>query len=350
MKKGISLQELAARIEGNRALKYDYIAPANQLAIRPDTDGVVSLISPKEAGVGPLPLLSTAHDQLGAFVGIPAKYYDKMLEQAPRLLSDNVNEWLARDERKRMVRTLGGDVRSFNSNSYQRIEHEEIAEVALPIISEIPDVQIVACELTERRMYIQFTTPRIAGEVKKGDVVQAGGIISNSEIGYGSVSIASTLWRLICLNGLTTADNFKKYHVGRRIEDNDDLWRDDTKKADDRAVLLKVRDMVRAAVDETRFGQHLAKLQGLTQTRVTGNPAEAVEVLAKKVGATETEKGGILRALIEGGDLTAWGLVNAVTAQAHDAVSFDRAVEIERLGGQLVDLSQKEWKEILIAA
>jgi hypothetical protein len=36
-------------------------------------------------------------------------------------------------------------------------------------------------------MYIKAICPRIQAEVKKGDIVQAGIAISNSEVGMGSV-------------------------------------------------------------------------------------------------------------------------------------------------------------------
>ena len=180
--------------------------------------------------------------------------------------------------------------------------------------------------------------------------VEAGVIISNSEVGLGSVSVQGLIWRLVCLNGMKTSDAFRRNHVGRKVEDNEALWADDTRKADDKAVLLKVRDMVRAAVDETKFRVQLQKLQGLTEGKIVGSPEKAIEVLARKVGATEGERGGILRSLIEGGDLSRWGIVNAITHQAHSTESYDRAVEFEGMGGQLVDLPATEWKEILEAA
>ena len=83
----------------------------------------------------------------------------------------------------------------------------------------------------------------------------------------------------------------------------------------------------------------------MTEGKIVGDPAKAVEVLARKVGANETEKGGILRSLIEGGDLSRWGIVNAITHQAHEAVTYDRAVEFEAMGGMLVELPRDEWKE-----
>lgn len=354
MLQGLTLTDLARKIESNKLLKRDFIADTGKLtmqiqrqeAVRDEARPVPVLELPDH---GTFPLLPLAHDQIGAKTQIPAKYYDRMLAEAPDLLATNVNAWFRLNPEKRMLRTLGGDARAFLSNRYQRIENEEIAAVALPVLADLPQVKIVSCDVTDRRLYIHFVVPTIEGEVKVGDIVQAGGIISNSEVGCGSVSVAGFLWRLSCLNGMKTRDAFRRNHVGRQVEDNEALWGDDTRQADDKAVLLKVRDMVKAVVDPLRFETTLNALKGLTTGRVTGDPGKAIEVLAAKVGANETEKGGILRALIDGGDLSAWGLLNAVTAQAHTATSYDRAVELEAAGGSLIDLSKNEWKEILEA-
>jgi hypothetical protein len=58
----------------------------------------------------------------------------------------------------------------------------------------------------------------------------------------------------------------------------------------------------------------LKQLQDLTEGKISGNPVKAVEVLAQKLDVTEGEKGGILQSLIEGGNLSRWGVVNAITA------------------------------------
>jgi hypothetical protein len=347
MKTGISLTALAKKIEAQKDLKHDLIVPTSQAKVETSTDKVSSLIVP---GQGAFPILPLAHRQIAAHTGIPAQYYDRMQAEQPELLASNINTWFNAKPANRMVRTLGGDMRAFLSDRYQRIENEEIAEAALPVLMDLPGVKIVSCEVTERRLYLHAVVPTITGEVKKGDVVEAGVIISNSEVGLGSVSVAGLIWRLICLNGMKTSDAFRRNHVGRKVEDNEALWADDTRKADDRAVLLKVRDMVRAAVDETNFRVQLSKLQGLTEGKITGSPEKAIEVLARKVGATDGERGGILRSLIEGADLSRWGIVNAITQQAHSVESYDRAVEFESMGGKLVDLPASEWKEVLEAA
>lgn len=349
MKTGLSLTEMARKIEGLAELKHDLIVRTADTKVE-IVNEAPSIVAPQGAGV--YPILPTTHRQIGTYTKIPAEYYDRMLRDNPLLLTDNINAWFQRFpvEDRRMLRTLGGDARAWLSNSYQRIEHEEIAQAALPVIMNLPQVQIVSCEITDRRLYIHWVVPTIQGEVKVGDVVQAGGILANSETGFGAVSVSGLTWRLRCLNGMKTSDTFRRAHLGAKQDELEQVWKDDTRKADDRAILLKVRDMVTTICDETRFRAHLAKLQGLTEGEITGDPAKAVEVLARKIGTTEAETGGLLRSLIAGGDLSRWGIVNSVTHQAHTAATYDRAVEFEALGGKLVDLPTSEWKEILEAA
>lgn len=351
MLKGISLTDLARKIEGNKALKADYVADASKLSMMVQDDGKVALEAPS---VGSLPILPLAHDQIASKLAIPAKYYDRMLAGAPDLLASNVNRWMGQDRDRRMLRTIGGDLRAFLSDRYHRVENEEIAEVVLPILSQVPGIQIVSCEVTDRRMHIVATTPALQREVKVGDVVQAGVAISNSEVGLGAVAITPLIYRLACLNGMKVNDAaMRRSHVGRRLDENENLnalFSDETRRADDRALLLKVRDVVRGAIDDAVFGRTVERLTGLTERRITGDPVKSVELLAKKVGATEDERGGILRSLIEGGDLTAWGCLNAVTAQAHTAATYDRSMDWVEAGGTLLDLPATEWRSVLEAA
>src|SRR5262249_13433053 len=157
---------------------------------------------------------------------------------------------------------------AFLSNRYQRIENDEIANVVLPILAEHPGVKIVSSEITDKRMYIQAVFPKLEGAVKVGDVVQAGLVVRNSEDGHGAVDIAPLIYRLWCLNGMIGQDNrLRGYHVGGRVDSNEELWADDTKKADDRAILLKVRDTVKIAFDEAAFKARVEKLQGLTEAK-----------------------------------------------------------------------------------
>lgn len=345
MLKGIDVNELSRRVVNQQALKKDFIADSGRLNFQV-LEGVPRLNIEGTSGL--LNVLPLCHEHISGKTGIPAPYYNKMLKDAPSLLTDNVNHWFTRGTDKHMIRTLGTSARAVLSNRYQRIDDYEVANTALPILADLK-VQIVSAEITERRMYIQFTLPTVQAEVKVGDVVQAGGIIANSEVGCGSVSVSGIIWRLMCLNGMKTADIFRKVHIGRHVDSSEELWEQDTQRADDRAILLKVRDMVKAVVDETRFRTNVDKLKGLAETKVTGHILAAVEVLEQKIGTSREETYNILQALANGGDLTAWGMVNAVTAQAHSCKSYDRAVEFEALGGKMIELPKSEWRQILEA-
>jgi Domain of unknown function (DUF932) len=349
MKSGKSLVELAQAIERQRGLKRDFIADTRHLRMQPTDRGPALIV--EERGY---PLTPIAHQQLGERVGIPAKYYERMRGDAPELLARNVNHWFARQPERRLVRTLGGDARAFLSDRYQRIDNAHVAEVTLPVLAETPGIEIVSTEITEKRMYIKAVTPRIAGEVRVGDQVQAGVMITNSEVGLGAITVAPLLYRLVCLNGMVVEDNrFRKHHVGTKAHDDEaiyELLSDETRRADDNVILMKARDVVRGALDETVFRRTIQRLQDAASDRIEGNPAQAVELLSDKLNLTEAEQGGVLRYLIEGGDLSRYGMIQAVTRLAQDPDDYDRATELERAGGRILSLDRSQWQEIKRAA
>ena len=358
MQKGITLQELATRIEDKKNRKRDLIAAKSEFRMEVD-DSDTPVI--RTSGRDMLTIRDIAHSQFASNLDIPAKYYNRMRREDPALLASNVNRWLEDDgDTKRMLRTvttddpelLGhtGSLRSHHSNRYQRIDDEEIMSVAIPVLSEIPDARVISCELTEKRMYLQVVAPRIEADVKVGDTVQAGVMISNSEVGAGRVVVAPLAYRLVCLNGMVSLEKFQQSHIGRPQDSTEDLWADDTRAAEDKAVLLKVRDMVAAAVDQTRFNKHVEAMKEMAARMITGSPVKSIEVLSNKIGLNSAEQEGVLKSLITGADLSAWGVINAVTHQAHTVESYDRSVEFENLGGQLLEMNPSEWTKVLEAA
>jgi Domain of unknown function (DUF932) len=350
MQRGVPLQDFASRIKAAVPLKKDIVASTRRARMVNTGADTIAL---EIEGDGAYGILEIAHDQMAEWAKIPAKYYDRMRKEAPGLLCDNVNRWF-QDGGRRMFRTTDGWLRAFLSDRYRRIEHEEIANAALEVLLQTPGLSLQALEITERRMYIFATTSRVQGEVKVGDVVQAGVKISNSEVGFGRAKVEPQVFRLWCLNGATMADTaLRATHVGRQIGEGEDLnaiFADDTRKLDDETLLLKMRDVVTWALSEAGLNASIAKLQALAGAAITGNPVQAVEVLSAKIGVTGGEKNDILSSLIKGADLSAWGLMNAVAEQAHKSLSFDRAVEFEDLGGKLAAMPRQEWEPILSAA
>jgi hypothetical protein len=347
MKTGRSLQDFAVELDRRDKAKRDFVVPAKQMYLTGETlELTVRDSEYAETGWRYEPT-ALCHRQLGDVYGIPAKYYDRMQTGAPRLLADNVNHWLLNSDKRHTVRTLDGTARAFLSDRYRRIDNYEIARTVLPLISEMPDARVESCEVTENRMYLKVVNPRLEAEVTKGDVVQAGIVISNSEVGLGSVSVMPLVYRLVCTNGMIINDaGQRKYHVGRQNDSDWELFSDETLALDDRAFMAKLADIVRTAVDAARFAVVVDKLREAAAAKFTAPVTDVVELTSNRYGFTKNESDGILQHLIEGGDLSLWGLGNAVTRTAADVDSYDRSTALESAGWQVTAMEPRLWQEL----
>ena len=73
---------------------------------------------------------------------------------------------------------------------------------------------------------------------------------------------------------------------------------------------------------------------------------DVVQLTAQSYGINAEEQEGILKYLIEGGDLSLYGLSNAVTRTSQDVVSYDRATTLEGIGWQVATMEPQQWKQI----
>lgn len=353
MKTGRTLQELAIELDRQVKEKKDYLLDTRNLRLSLDEGGIMlDMMSQRNGQVDVLRMgiNDITHRQIGQHLNIPAKYYDKMRSEYPELLAANVNAWFTKTPSRRMLRTLDGRARAFLSDRYRRIDNYDIARTVLPIIGEMKDATVESCELTESRMYLKVVNPRITAEVKKGDIVQAGIVITNSETGQGAVSVQPLIYRLVCSNGMIASDSGqRRYHIGRGYDTGDDyeIYRDETIEADDRAFLMKVEDTVRQAVDQTKFNRLVDKMREADEAKITSTDIPGVvELASKEFGLTKEESNGVLTHLIKGGELSLLGLANAVTRHSQDVQSYDRATELEALGWDILNISRSKWNRL----
>jgi Domain of unknown function (DUF932) len=359
MKLGKSLSDLAAEIERQQTVKKDYLVstPALEVEVLPpeseEERGNIALRFEDQR----FAIQETAHKQIGERLGIPRRYYEKMRLDLPELLAENVNHWFKKQPERRMVRTLDNQARAFLSDRYQMIDNFDVASVILPVFAGISGIQIKSCEITERRMYIKAVSTETRQEVKSrrvGDFVESGIVIMNSEIGLGSLSIQPFFHFLVCTNGMVrNQDGMKAYHVGRKHDLGENVYAvlsDKTKRLEDKATLSRVHDVLAASMDKVKFGEAVQKMESITQNRIQGDPVKAIEKTAEILKVSDTEQSSILRHLIEGGDLSQYGMMNAVTRTAEDLTSYDRATELETMGGYILDMPQRQWNLIATAA
>jgi hypothetical protein len=360
MKQGRSIVELAQELERQRETRKDYLA--QQSAIRMELAPVVAdePANPMLSGLNgrALGLKEYAHGQLAGDLRIPKEYYDRMRTAAPELLATNVNAWLGkRGAGKKLVRTLDGNVRAWLSPKYRPLDNAELAEAVLPTFADL-GAQIESAEVTDLRLYLKATIPSLKREVRGsrqvGDIVTAGIVVSNSEVGAGAVRIEPLVMRLVCLNGLIVNAAVRKYHVGRGLESEElmELLRDETRRADDRVFWAKVRDVVEGSFRRDVFDKLVDQMETLTGVSLpaSANLAETVDVIVEEVSLPRSLATPILHNLAAGSDLTAWGVVNAVTATANTLDDYELATDIERAGGKLLGMEPSQWGQLIAKA
>ena len=62
----------------------------------------------------------------------------------------------------------------------------------------------------------------------------------------------------------------------------------------------------------------------------------------RQFGLTDSEGEGILQYLIEGHDLSLYGLSNAVTRYSQDVNSYDRATDLEIIGYNILAMPRRD--------
>ena len=217
MKQGKPLPEVLAELQQQNKMKRDYVAPAR--AFRLEDNGETFTLSHNDGTQEMFDTTDLFHRQIGSTLEIPAKYYDQMRKRKPELLARNVNAWFEDREQNYMIRAMRyeeytgatgaiADVRTSDgrtisdispqnpsvarallSDRYRRIDNMEIATDVLPLFAGQADMEIVSSAVTESRLFIKVVNHRLEQEVKPGDIVQAGVVISNSEVGLGAVSV-----------------------------------------------------------------------------------------------------------------------------------------------------------------
>ncbi|BDI34156.1 hypothetical protein CCAX7_62070 [Capsulimonas corticalis] len=382
MKQGRTLPDLAEELRRQADAKRDILAPAEQ--IRLTTDGTTRLsLFGSNTEAERYEVSDLAHGQIADYAGIPKLFYDRlradgdmrsllhvardweMFEDTP-LFDVLVSHLLKKKSgERRLVRTLDGKARAFLSDSYcVDLDNFDIFRMAAAAIERagLGPEHVVSCEVTEKRLYLKVVSPKLeaavrpenlhagSGMLREPQVVQAGFVLSNSETGQGALSVRQVVYKLLCTNLWIQEETTRQRHVGRALQSDDagGIYRDDTRLADAQARLLRIRDHVAEALDEARFRSLVARMQETAGIRIEGGVETVVESASQRLGLSATEKDRVLAHLIEGVDLSLWGLSNAVTAAAQEAASYDRATEIEAIGGRFFSMSDAQLRDLAL--
>ena len=353
MKTGKTLIELASEVTRQQELKKDYLADTRK--VRMAEDGTLSL-----DGGDSMPVTSHCHSQIADRLQIPKKYYDRCRSDQPELLAQNVNGWFDRNPETRMIRTMDGNARAFLSNKYRPLDNFDLLQPILPKLSAL-NLQIDSCEITDRRLYLKATDPQRVrvcrrrgyydgGQHDKIDTYTPGVIISNSEIGSGSLWVAPGIHKAECTNlAIFKNDGIAKYHVGGKNESDPETWQyfsDDTRRKSDEVLFAKLADMVSACLTGDLFSTLVERMERAGLDNIEVKAPACIEEVSKRYSLSQDESTNVLEALIRGADFTRLGVSAAITRACQRVDDYDRSTEMERIGGQIIEMPRAEWEAV----
>ena len=359
-----TLSELQKKVLQESALKKDVLV--NTQSLEYSASGPQHRMNVVDRSSGQtllqMPVNEIAHQQIGSYLDIPWKYYKTMREKNPSLLEENINSWFQkRPPEQRMIRMMDGRMRAFLSNSYRMLDNDLILYTILPVLTELGlDASVESCEVTEQRMYIKIVNKKIQAEIVPGDIVQSGVIITNSEVGKGSITVQPLIYRLYCSNGMIVNDAVSRtYHKGTKTKSREDfvVYQQDTRAAQLEALRLKIRDRVKSAVSQVVIDKVTKKYRLAKEMEITGHIPTLVAVASQDyLKLTEKEQELVTQHLYEEHDYSLYGLSNAITRTSQDIEDYDRATKLEETGYKALNTLPAQWermnavKKVAIAA
>ncbi len=364
-----TLTEIAEILKTQADARFDVVAHSSSLHF----DEGNLMVAGAEAeitaeGVTPIEVCLTPTDifdsGIASRLDIPLGYIRKMRStpDCSHLLDANVNEWLNRSGKQWFVRGFKGDgedcgiARAFLSDRFNCYDNFDVLTAALAGIRDAGvEVNVVGCDLSERRMSvrieapaIQALAPALLGNYRspftgqtgaENPVVFAGFILSNSETGGGAFSITPRLVVQVCRNGMTiTKDALRKVHLGSKMDEGVIQWSDDTNRKNVELVTAQARDAVTTFCNTSYVEAKIAEITEAAGVQIA-QPTKVIERVGKALTFTKEEQEGILGHFISGGDITAGGVMHSVTSYAQVVADPDRAYFIEEAGLQALVLA-----------
>lgn len=356
--RNIELQQLVTQLRDQSSRAVDVIAGSG--AIRA-ADGLL-VLDGTQPQLGPDGVTMTAGTYtmndialtgIADKLGIPIAYLRRMAADNVDLFDVNINSWLARTDRRFLVRCLRTDdgtgvARAFLSDRYNRIDN---LDVLLAALSGIRDAgvraEVTGCDLTDRRMYLRIVSPEVRVlaprllanyrspfDGRRGadlPYVSGGFLISNSETGCGAFSLAPWIRVEVCRNGMTMQHNARRRaHLGSRLTDDDGVVEAsaETQRRNLDLITSRTADAVRSFLNVDYVTRMVRELETDAGAPVD-DPDATIKLVGQRLRYTEEQQAGILAHFIRGGDLSAGGIMHAVTSVAQTLADADAAHELE---------------------
>lgn len=378
MKRNIELPQLVQELQAENLKKLDIVIPSSCISMKEGRIIVNNCVDNTELGkilheTGidqssedgahhiSLQCLDTMNSHLADKLGIPSRYYQRMAGEALPLLDSNVSHWLSKQNTNYLLRTFidrkeeNGVARALLSDRFRTLDNYDILMAVLQAINESGlDIKIDegGCDISDKRLYMRFICPSIeisAPELLRnyrpggkpnqtGDGIISGFVVSNSEVGAGALSIAARAKILACSNGMIRTDEkFSQRHLGAKMEEFSSVdWSQETKQKNLELIIAQIRDTIKHFVSEDFLGKHIAKVINKGKEEIV-HPADCIKAVTTSLAIGEEKGNEILNLFLKSGDMTAFGISQAITLFAHTQDNADTQYELENASVSVLD-------------
>jgi hypothetical protein len=177
---------------------------------------------------------------------------------------------------------------------------------------------------------------------EEGDVCNAAVTLKNSDTGQSGLAVCPAVLRKVCQNYCVWQDVLSKRHVGEQ-HDMDTLLTQETIDEKNKVLFMEIGDYIKGSFDEERFGKMMSQINEATQDEIK-DPIAAAEGLRIKFDITDKRKKEILNRLFSAKDTSRYGLIQAITEEAHkgERIGADEGFELEQLGSKLLGTTAAE--------
>ena len=343
----VNLSAFLNDINERKSNRLDFVAPVKELNLDyDDVQGSYVLGAKINDDQKQFNLNHSSKRQVCDKLNIPAKYFDYLDKNGHHNLAmDNINYLFKNGDDKNTVRSVNGTVTAFLSDRFDIVDNDFIANAVAVAIGDDyskENLNVIDASETDKKLYMKITKPSVNAEIAKGDVVEAGVIISNSETGHGAINVNPFINRLVCLNGMTVNDaRFKAIHLAGAIEEGviNHYLTDETKKKKMEWLHAQIGDVVNGSLKQSVFQQSVDKITDASKEII--KPTEAIEIITDKFQLSQDESKNIFDSLasrdaVDSGDPSRWSLINAVTTTAKQSDNKDRQAELEAIGGKIL--------------
>jgi len=210
------------------------------------------------------------------------------------------------------------------------IDHLDVLYCSLNEL-QAHEAEIEDCFLSETEMNIKVKSVKLKDFVRhKDDLIMGGLFLTNSETGHKALRVEPRLFRVKCSNGMIVEEFVtREIHLGNEGELYDEI------------IYLSVRRSIRELFG--RFGEIIQSLREATEIKIK-NPQKVINNVVEQYRLSESQKENILMAFGAEPEYDKLGIANALTLAAQKEETWEKSIELERIGGNLISLPIKEFK------